>query len=219
MTKSLSNLKPTVVGINLGKNKTSTDSIGDYTKGLEVFGNSKFVDYFVINISSPNTPGLRDIQLKDHLDPFLDGILTAKAKLNITKPLLVKISPDLNDSERKDIAQLLVKQRPSGQKIDGLVVTNTTISRPSSLKSSQSSEIGGLSGQPLKNLSTQMIRDMYCLTKGSIPIIGVGGVADGQDAYEKLRAGASLIQLYTALAYRGPSLVSTIVNDLSHLIR
>lgn len=208
-----------MVGINLGKNKTSTDSIGDYVKGLEVFGNSKFVDYFVINISSPNTPGLRDIQLKDTLDPFLDGILNAKAKLNITKPLLVKISPDLNDSERKDIAQMMIKPRLSGQKIDGLVVTNTTISRPPSLKSCHSSESGGLSGQPLKNLSTQMIRDMYCLTKGSIPIIGVGGVADGQDAYEKLRAGASLIQLYTALAYRGPSLVSTIVNDLSQLIR
>ncbi|XP_015792313.1 dihydroorotate dehydrogenase (quinone), mitochondrial [Tetranychus urticae] len=217
LTKSLSNLKPTVVGLNLGKNKASVDSVDDYVAGLEAFGNSKFIDYFVINISSPNTPGLRNIQLKNHLEPFLDKILQTKAKLKITKPLLLKISPDLSEKEKEDIAELVIKSRPNGLKIDGLVVTNTTVSRPD-LKSPEASETGGLSGQPLKNLSTQMIRDMHFLTKGSIPIIGAGGVSDGKDAYEKLRAGASLIQLYTALTYRGPSLVSTIVDELSHLI-
>jgi dihydroorotate oxidase len=219
LRRSLSTNKPIIVGINLGKNKTTQDSASDYLKGLEAFSNCSFVDYFVINISSPNTPGLRSIQKKSELDHFLEKILNEKSKLKIDKPLLLKISPDLSKEERKDIVDVVMKPRKCKYKIDGLIVSNTTISRNFSLKSPNCKENGGLSGKPLKNISTQAIREIYSLTKGKIPIIGVGGVSDAIDAYEKLKAGASLIQLYTSLTYLGPALISTLVNDLSNLIR
>ncbi|XP_072587695.1 dihydroorotate dehydrogenase (quinone), mitochondrial isoform X3 [Vulpes vulpes] len=164
------------LGINLGKNKTSVDAAADYAEGVRVLG--PLADYLVVNVSSPNTAGLRSLQ--------------GKAEL---RHLLAKLG------------------------IDGLIITNTTVSRPASLQGALRSEIGGLSGKPLRDLSTQTIREMYALTKGGVPIIGVGGVSSGQDALEKIRAGASLVQLYTALTYRGPPVVGMIKRELEALLK
>jgi len=183
-------------------------------------------DYIVVNISSPNTPGLRDLQKQAPLKQLLHEVIEERdvlpprycgKKRGIVQgkdiPLLVKIAPDLTDSEMKDLA--IVVQECG---VDGLVISNTTISRPDFLLSKSKTESGGLSGAPLKNLSTQCIRRMYHLTDGKIPIIGVGGVSSGKDVYEKLRAGASLVQVYTALAYEGPGLVSRIQEELSEIM-
>ncbi|XP_071818159.1 dihydroorotate dehydrogenase (quinone), mitochondrial-like isoform X2 [Apostichopus japonicus] len=200
-----------IVGINLGKNKTSPDPVGDYTKGVTNLG--CFGDYIVINVSSPNTPGLRDMQGRKQLADLIDKVLQARDLLPVDPkpPLLVKISPDLTEKDKSDIADVVCRPKA---KVDGLIISNTTVSRPSSLKSPEKKETGGLSGQPLKELSTQTIKDMYQLTKGNIPIIGVGGIQSGRDAYEKIRAGASLVQLYSALSYEGPPLVARIKREL-----
>lgn len=200
-----------IVGVNLGANRYTENKIEDYVKGLQRFYNLEKVKYFVINISSPNTPNLRKLQNKDQLNSLLDSILKEKKLLEerngqLNKPLLIKLSPDLNDQQLNDIAQTMLKySKPSNlhSKIDGIIISNTTISRPDDLKSSNNitQEIGGLSGAPLKNLSTKIIGKMYRLTNGSIPIIGVGGIETGLDAYEKIKAGASLVQLYTSLIY------------------
>lgn len=212
-------MKPVVVGLNLGKNKLSEDSVGDYIRGMKTFGDCPFVDYLVINISSPNTPGLRDLQNHERIEAFLDAILAAKTELNISKPLLLKISPDLDEESKKYIAKIISMPRNNLSRIDGLIVSNTTTSRPANLKSENSVQSGGLSGPPLKDLSTKMIKEMYQMTKGQVPIIGVGGVQTANDAYDKLRAGASLIQIYTALTYKGPLVVTSLAGDLSKLIR
>ncbi|PIK39266.1 hypothetical protein BSL78_23889 [Apostichopus japonicus] len=172
-----------------------------------------FGDYIVINVSSPNTPGLRDMQGRKQLADLIDKVLQARDLLPVDPkpPLLVKISPDLTEKDKSDIADVVCRPKA---KVDGLIISNTTVSRPSSLKSPEKKETGGLSGQPLKELSTQTIRDMYLLTKGNIPIIGVGGIQSGRDAYEKIRAGASLVQLYSALSYEGPPLVARIKREL-----
>uniref|UniRef100_U6CXF3 Dihydroorotate dehydrogenase (quinone), mitochondrial n=1 Tax=Neovison vison TaxID=452646 RepID=U6CXF3_NEOVI len=202
------------LGINLGKNKTSVDAAADYAEGVRVLG--PLADYLVVNVSSPNTAGLRSLQGKAELRHLLTKVLQERDALQgVRKPaVLVKIAPDLTAQDKEDIASVV---RELG--IDGLIVTNTTVSRPASLQGALRAEIGGLSGKPLRDLSTQTIREMYALTKGGVPIIGVGGVSSGQDALEKIRAGASLVQLYTALTYCGPPVVGRVKRELEALLK
>uniref|UniRef100_A0A8C5DV40 Dihydroorotate dehydrogenase (quinone), mitochondrial n=1 Tax=Gouania willdenowi TaxID=441366 RepID=A0A8C5DV40_GOUWI len=201
------------LGINLGKNKLSRDAGVEYSEGVRVLG--PLADYLVVNVSSPNTPGLRDLQGKAELHQLLHMVLKERDALQEEHkpPVLVKIAPDLSAQDKQDIADVVTELG-----VDGLMVSNTTVSRPETLQDPQKSEIGGLSGQPLKDLSTNTVREMYNLTKGKVPIIGIGGVASGQDAMDKIRAGASLVQLYTALAYQGPPVVIKIKRELEQLL-
>ena len=195
-----------ILGINLGKNKETADAAEDYAKGAA--GLAAHADYLVINVSSPNTPGLRDLQGREALATLLATVMAARG--GERPPLLLKIAPDLSTAERRDIAEVAL-----AAKVDGLIVSNTTTARPLGLRSPAAGEAGGLSGRPLFGPSTAVLADMYRLTEGKLPIVGVGGVASGADAYAKIRAGASLVQLYTALVYRGPGLVERIKADLA----
>nr|SVE71767.1 EOG090X08P9 [Daphnia similis] len=206
-----------IIGVNLGKNKESAmEDVRDYVSGVEKFG--AIADYLVINISSPNTPRLRGLHKKAELENLISHVLEARNKLGTANlpPLLVKIAPDLSEDEKKDVASVILKEKC---RVDGIIVCNTTTSRPFDLKSQCKDEIGGLSGQPLKDLSTRCIRDFYRLTNGQIPIIGVGGISSGQDAYEKILAGASLVQLYTSFALQGPPVVRRIKRELDEILR
>lgn len=205
-----------VLGINLGKNKNSVDAITDYCKGLIKFAD--VADYFVINISSPNTMGLRDLQKKGPLKSLLSSVIVTRNNLPVNpKPMIfLKLSPDLTTTEKEDIAEILTY---SECKVDGLIISNTTTQRSPQLQSKHMNEIGGLSGRPLRDTSTEMISEMYILTKGSIPIIGVGGIFSGKDAYDKISAGASLVQLYTSFAFHGPPVVNEIKQELHRLIK
>ncbi|XP_033487426.1 dihydroorotate dehydrogenase (quinone), mitochondrial [Epinephelus lanceolatus] len=202
------------LGINLGKNKLSQDAGADYLEGVRELG--PLADYLVVNVSSPNTPGLRDLQGKAELRQLLHTVLKERDALQGDRklPVLVKIAPDLTTQDKQDIADVVTELG-----VDGLMVSNTTVSRPETLQDPHKSEVGGLSGQPLKDLSTRTVREMYNLTKGKVLIIGIGGVASGQDALDKIRAGASLVQLYTALAYQGPPVVTKIKRELEHLLK
>ncbi|XP_075365426.1 dihydroorotate dehydrogenase (quinone), mitochondrial [Mycteria americana] len=202
------------LGVNLGKNKSSTDAAADYVAGVRTLG--PLADYLVVNVSSPNTPGLRDLQGKAELRDLLTKVLAERDALPCErKPaVLVKIAPDLTAQDKQDIASIVCELG-----VDGLIVSNTTVSRPSSLRSRQRTEPGGLSGKPLRELSTQTIREMYSLTRGRVPIVGVGGVSSGRDALEKIRAGASLVQMYTALVYHGPPVVGAVKRELEELLR
>ncbi|XP_027871818.1 dihydroorotate dehydrogenase (quinone), mitochondrial isoform X2 [Xiphophorus couchianus] len=202
------------LGINLGKNKLSQDASADYSEGVRALG--PLADYLVVNVSSPNTPGLRDLQGKAELRQLLRTVLKERDALQEVRkpPVLVKIAPDLSAQDKQDIADVVTELG-----VDGLMVSNTTVSRPETLKDPRKSEAGGLSGQPLKDLSTKTVREMYNLTKGKVPIIGIGGVASGQDAMDKIRAGASLVQLYTALTYQGPPVVRKIKQELEQLLK
>ncbi|XP_023938333.2 dihydroorotate dehydrogenase (quinone), mitochondrial [Bicyclus anynana] len=204
-----------LLGINLGKNKTSNDAIQDYILGINKFFD--IADYFVINISSPNTPGLRSLQSKEELQKLLAAVNKAlnSLKTGTKPPLLLKLAPDLSLEEIKDIVAVIMKK---DTKVDGLIIANTTIERKSLMNKVYASEIGGLSGKPLANKSTDMIKTVYKLTKGSVPIIGVGGVFSGQDAYDKILAGASAVQIYTALIYFGPPVVTKIKTELAELL-
>ncbi|KAI3377582.1 hypothetical protein L3Q82_008746 [Scortum barcoo] len=202
------------LGINLGKNKLSQDAGADYLEGVRALG--PLADYLVVNVSSPNTPGLRDLQGKDELHQLLQMVLKERDALQreCKPPVLVKIAPDLTAQDKQDIADVVTELG-----VDGLMVSNTTVSRPETLQDPHQFEVGGLSGQPLKDLSTSTVREMYNLTKGNIPIVGIGGVASGQDALDKIRAGASLVQLYTALTYQGPPVVTKIKRELEQLLK
>ncbi|XP_074737836.1 dihydroorotate dehydrogenase (quinone), mitochondrial isoform X2 [Strix uralensis] len=202
------------LGVNLGKNKSSTDAAADYVAGVRTLG--PLADYLVVNVSSPNTPGLRDLQGKAELQDLLTKVLAERDALPCErKPsVLVKIAPDLTAQDKRDIASVVCELG-----VDGLIVSNTTVSRPSSLQSRQRTEPGGLSGKPLRELSTQTVREMYTLTQGRVPIIGAGGVSSGRDALEKIRAGASLVQMYTALVYHGPLVVGMVKRELEELLR
>ncbi|KAK2181609.1 hypothetical protein NP493_389g02010 [Ridgeia piscesae] len=206
---------PGIVGVNLGKNKDTKDAAVDYIAGVKKFG--ELADYLVINVSSPNTPGLRALQGKEQLTKLIDQVLAERAKLSrkIKPPLLVKISPDLTEQDKADVAFVVGRYKGG---VEGLIVSNTTVARSPSLKSRWKGEEGGLSGAPLKEKSTQTIRDMYRLTQGRIPIIGVGGISTGQDAYEKFRAGASLIQVYSALSFAGPPLLPKMKAELAEIL-
>jgi len=195
---------PGIVGINIGANKDSTDRIADY---VAAFGKlAPLADYATVNVSSPNTPGLRGLQNKNDLTRLL-GALTAARKTAI--PLLLKIAPDLDGQALDDIAEVV---RTSD--IEGLIVSNTTIARPA-LKSAQAGESGGLSGAPLFAPSTEILRQMRRRLGDAVVLVGVGGISSGADAYAKIRAGASLVQLYTALVYQGPGLVTRIKRELA----
>ncbi|TWW67957.1 dihydroorotate dehydrogenase (quinone), mitochondrial [Takifugu flavidus] len=202
------------LGINLGKNKLSQDAKADYLEGVRALG--PLADYLVVNVSSPNTPGLRDLQGKAELHQLLKTVLKERDAMQgeCKPPVLVKIAPDLTAQDKQDIADVVTVLG-----VDGLMVSNTTVSRPATLQDLQKSEVGGLSGQPLKDLSTDTVREMYRLTKGKIPIVGIGGVASGQDAMDKIRAGASLVQLYTALTYQGPPVVTRIKRELEQILK
>ncbi|XP_034253291.1 dihydroorotate dehydrogenase (quinone), mitochondrial-like [Thrips palmi] len=203
-----------IIGVNLGKNKTSNDPVQDYIDGIKMFG--EVADYLVINISSPNTPGLRDWQHSSQLQELLSALVSAKNKLPQPNkpPLLLKLAPDLTQQERKDIAKVISRKECA---VDGLIISNTTVSREN-LQSPAAVEQGGLSGKPLTVSSTGLIKDMFVLTKGKVPIVGVGGIFTGKDAYEKIRAGASLIQFYTAYIYHGPPRITKIKQELSDLL-
>ncbi|MGE5504237.1 MAG: quinone-dependent dihydroorotate dehydrogenase [Actinomycetota bacterium] len=203
-----------IVGANLGKNKDTEDAAADYEKGAARL--APLADYIVINVSSPNTPGLRALQGRDQLEGLvgrtraaLDGAVASGRR----PPLLLKIAPDLAWEDLADIAAVAMAGA-----LDGLIVSNTTIARPESLRSGHKSETGGLSGAPLFDASTAVLRRMYELTEARLPIVGVGGVASASEAYAKIRAGASLVQLYSALVYEGPGLVARINRGLVELM-
>uniref|UniRef100_H2ZBR5 Dihydroorotate dehydrogenase (quinone), mitochondrial n=1 Tax=Ciona savignyi TaxID=51511 RepID=H2ZBR5_CIOSA len=202
----------TILGVNLGKNKESLDATKDYTEGVLKLGT--YADYIVINVSSPNTPGLRSLQGRDKLKNLCTAVVAAKNQLPNKPPILVKIAPDLTDHDKVDIAHVVVQVN----KVDGLIVSNTSIARPESLESSNKTERGGLSGEPVREMSTKLVADMYKLTHGKVPIVGVGGIWNGKDAYEKIRAGASLVQIYTSLIYEGPPVVNKIKRELNELL-
>jgi dihydroorotate dehydrogenase len=199
--------RPGIRGINIGANKDAADRIADYVTGLREL--APLADYVTVNISSPNTPGLRGLQNHAELDQLLGAVMKARSELARRMPLLVKIAPDLDEQACADIASLALTHG-----IDGLIVSNTTIARPDSLLSHHRGETGGLSGRPLFQPSTEILRTMRRLTKGKLVLIGVGGVSSGEDAWAKIRAGASLVQLYTALVYEGPGLIGRIKREL-----
>jgi len=206
----------TIVGINIGANKESggNERVGDYAWCFSEL--APLADYVTVNVSSPNTPGLRGLQNKDELTKLLGIITNARTRLfdstpqthGMRKPILLKIAPDLDLHALDEIAEVV---RGSG--IEGLIVSNTTIARPP-LKSRHAEEAGGLSGQPLLEPSTRVLKEMHQRLNGAITLVGVGGVSSGEDAYAKIRAGASLVQLYTALAFHGPGLVARIKREL-----
>jgi dihydroorotate dehydrogenase len=204
-----------IVAANIGRNRDSDDAIADYVAGLRALHRS--VDFLVVNVSSPNTPGLRALQARDTLDALLAALLAARAEVTLAQeipvPLLVKIAPDLEPDERQAIAEVALSRS-----LDGLVIGNTTVGRRAGLKGRHRNQEGGLSGAPLFAPSTALLAEMYRLTGGRIALIGVGGIASGADAYAKIRAGASLVQLYTALIYQGPALVGRLKAELARCL-
>jgi dihydroorotate dehydrogenase len=205
-----------IVGANVGKNRDTTDAASDYATGIEAV--CRHADYLVCNISSPNTPGLRSLQAREQIRDLIVRVLEARAKAAVgmekVPPMLAKVGPDLNEQEMSDIAEVALETG-----IDGLIVGNTTIDRPDTLKSRYSKEAGGLSGPPLLAKATACLSRMYALTGGKLPIVGCGGIVSGQDAYAKIRAGASLVQVYSALVFHGPDLIRSITLDLGQCLR
>ncbi|MCB2100007.1 MAG: quinone-dependent dihydroorotate dehydrogenase [Rhodobacterales bacterium] len=199
-----------VVGVNLGKNKITKDAVDDYVLGVRAL--APHADYVVVNVSSPNTPGLRALQGREPLAALLAAVKAELAATlpEATPPLLLKIAPDLTDEDKADIAAVALAEG-----IDGLIATNTTITRPDSLADGQKRETGGLSGRPLKAMAQAVLTDLYRLTEGRLPLIGVGGIEDGADAYARIRAGASLVQVYSAMVFDGPGLARRINLDLA----
>ncbi len=199
-----------IVGVNLGANKDSDDRIADYALGAAAF--NRLASYITVNISSPNTPGLRALQSRGELETLIgrvrDAVVAAAAEDGCQAPLVLKIAPDLVEDELSDIATVCLNM-----KVDAVIVSNTTISRPA-LNSKHAHEAGGLSGAPLFRLSTAQLARMHAMTGGKLALIGAGGIASAEDAWQKLRAGASLLQLYSALIYQGPQLVADILHGL-----
>jgi dihydroorotate dehydrogenase len=202
-----------IVGANLGKNKDTEDAAADYEKGAARL--APLADYLVINVSSPNTPGLRALQGRDQLESLVGRTRDAltKAMPKAAPPLLLKIAPDLGWEDLGDIATVALAGA-----LDGLIVSNTTVARPDCLRSPFAKETGGLSGRPLFIPSTAVLKRVYELTEGKLPIIGVGGVGSGSEAYAKLRAGASLVQVYSAMVYEGTALITRIKHELVDLM-
>src|SRR3954447_2224568 len=199
-----------VLGINLGKNRDTPDAAADYVEG--VCRMAPFADYLVINISSPNTPGLRDLQRREPMEALVAKVMRARDAGTVRPPLLVKIAPDLSSDECADIAAVSLATG-----IDGIIIANTTTSRPAG-SGERFKKQGGLSGPPLLHLSTELLSEIYKLTSGRIPLIGVGGISSAEDAYAKIRAGASLVQIHTALIFGGMSLVGQIKDGLVRLL-
>jgi dihydroorotate dehydrogenase len=196
-----------IVGVNIGANKDSDDKAADYVAGIAAFAD--VASYFTINVSSPNTPGLRDLQQADALDDLLARVTGARDAQTARRPLLLKIAPDLTLEELDDVVRVARARR-----IDGMIVSNTTIARPASLAESQRVEAGGLSGRPLFELSTRMLAETARRVEGQFPLVGVGGIDSADTAREKLAAGATLVQLYSSLVYEGVGLVARIKRGL-----
>ncbi|MCA8934267.1 MAG: quinone-dependent dihydroorotate dehydrogenase [Rhodospirillaceae bacterium] len=202
---------PGPLGVNLGFNKDAADPAADYVAGVRAFAG--LVDFLTVNVSSPNTPGLRDLQRREALVGLLGRLAEALAAEPVRPLLFVKIAPDLDGEGEAAIAETVLAAG-----VDALVVGNTTIDRPAELPDWAKGEAGGLSGRPLKERSTAQVARMARLTGRRLPIIGVGGIENGADAYAKIRAGASAVQLYTALIYAGPGLVGRIAAELAGLL-
>lgn len=200
-----------IVGINIGKNKDTESAVDDYKLLIKQFG--KDADYLCVNISSPNTPGLRDLQSKENLVPFLGELVSHKIINCPRTPLLVKFSPDMTDEQVEDVAASV-----RAINIDGLVLCNTTLDRPESLPRSFREQPGGLSGPHCEEKSKEVVKTFYKLTEGKLPIIGVGGIDSAETAYAKIKAGASLVQLYTSFIYQGPAVVGRIRKGLVRLM-
>ena len=201
-----------IVGVNVGANKDSTDRAADYVKLIETF--APVASYFTVNVSSPNTPGLRNLQQAAALDDLLAKVIDARERVRQNagdSPVLLKIAPDLSLAELDDVVHIARSRR-----VDGMIVANTTVARPSTLREqTRAGEQGGLSGRPLFRLSTRMVAETYVRAEGAFPLVGVGGIDSGGAALTKIRAGASLIQLYSSLIYKGLGLVDNIKNDLA----
>jgi len=206
---NLNNLSKGIVGINIGINNDTDYAIDDYCFCLEKLG--PLASYITVNISSPNTPGLRNLQNRDQVEVLVKALHQKKMTHPglERKPILLKISPDLDEEQQRDIALMSLA---SG--IDGLIISNSTVDRPSKLISRNKNEVGGLSGKPLFIKSTLMLKKMYNLTNGQIPLIGVGGISNGIEFYEKIKSGASLAQLYTALVFQGPNIINKIKQEI-----
>ena len=201
-----------IVGVNVGANKDTADRVADYVRLIETF--APVASYFTVNVSSPNTPGLRNLQQAGALDDLLAKVIDARERVRQNagdSPVLLKIAPDLSLSELDDVVHIARSRR-----VDGMIVANTTLARPSTLReAARAREQGGLSGRPLFRLSTRMVAETYVRAEGAFPLIGVGGIDSGGAALTKIRAGASLIQLYSSLIYKGLGLVEDIKNDLA----
>jgi dihydroorotate dehydrogenase len=204
-----------IVGINLGANKDSIDRTADYIAGVEAL--APHVGFLTVNISSPNTPGLRNLQQAKVLDDLLARVIDARERVAVgreRKPLLLKIAPDLTLADLDDVVGVARHHR-----IDGMIVGNTTLSRPNLRESEKAKEQGGLSGRPLFALSTRMLAETYVRAEGAFPLIGAGGIDSGAAAFAKIKAGASLVQLYSGLIFRGVGLIGTIKRDLIDFLR
>ena len=201
-----------ILGINIGPNKDSASRIDDYVECFKNFHN--LCSYICINISSPNTENLRNFHEQDNLKKLLTEILNIKKNLSSRTPVVLKISPDINDADIDMICKNILEFN-----LDGLVLTNTSVKLRENLVNKQKNETGGLSGNPIKDTSNLIIKKFFKTTKGKVPIIGVGGIDSGISAYEKIRAGASLLQLYTGLFYKGPFVVAAIKQELAELLR
>jgi dihydroorotate dehydrogenase len=203
---------PGIVGVNVGANKDSVDRVADYVSLIETF--APVASYFTVNVSSPNTPGLRNLQQAAALDDLLAKVIDARERVRQNagdSPVLLKIAPDLTLNELDDVVHIARSRR-----VDGMIVGNTTIGRSSTLREqNRAKEQGGLSGRPLFRLSTRMVAETYVRAEGAFPLIGVGGIDSGGAALTKIRAGASLIQLYSSLIYKGLGLVDDIKRDLA----
>lgn len=203
------NGRPGIVGVNIGANKDSVDRIADYAQMTRLM--APLASYLTVNISSPNTPGLRALQDEGALSALLDAVIEARGNINV--PVFLKLAPDLEPSDIDSICRIAVEKR-----LGALIIANTTITRPP-LASRHASETGGLSGEPLRDLALQRLRDFRVASGGTIPMIGVGGIATVDDAWARIRAGASLIQFYSAMVYEGPGLAARIVAGLEKKVR
>ncbi|MCX7675948.1 MAG: quinone-dependent dihydroorotate dehydrogenase [Alteraurantiacibacter sp.] len=198
-----------IVGINIGANKDSDDRIADYAQMARLM--APLADYLAVNISSPNTPGLRALQDKGALTGLVDAVMAARGDAQV--PVFLKVAPDLAPADIDAIARIALDKG-----LDALIVSNTTVTRPP-LRSPHAGQAGGLSGAPLKDLALQRLRDFRSATGGALPLVGVGGIATAEDAFARIRAGASLVQLYTAMIYQGPGIARRICRGLEQLLK
>ena len=206
------NNKKGFLGINIGPNKDSTNRVEDYLICFRKFYN--LADYITINISSPNTENLRDFHNQDELNSLIDKLKNEKKVLNSNIPLAIKVSPDLNDDQINEVSKIIMEQE-----IGIIIVSNTTDKNRENLKNINKLEKGGLSGKPIEKISNEAISKFYKILKDKTKIIGVGGISSGQDAFEKIISGATLVQLYTGMVYRGPRIASKISNELIDLLK
>ncbi len=204
-----------LIGANIGANKDATDRIEDYVTGLKALWG--LPDWFTINISSPNTPGLRELQGRDALQELLGRIMEARAELcgdQVSPPIFLKVAPDLDDAQIGEISDAACSHG-----LDALIISNTSLARPDDLQSPHKTQSGGLSGSPVFEHSTEVLRTFHSALNGRMALVGVGGIASGADAYAKIRAGASAVQLYTAMVFHGPSLITRIATELAECLR